>query len=228
MIWFPSCLDAQLCVSSVNNNGLSTQPWGDPVQLGCYFWHGQTEVSWIQKHVVVFMLSRRRFSISLWGVMVLNAELKSTWRILSSVQMSEDWVQSGGYCILCGADAIRKLVWVMWCREAGCDEWPLKPLKRINHNWCCSDRIQEYKRIQNKQIQTSDVIFDWFKADIWYFRGVYFLISHQNALKWFEVHYKVAYYQSEVKLLSGNRGFSFNRKTEFRGNTTQICHFRVI
>ena len=27
MIWFPSCLDAQLCVSSVNNNVLSTQPW---------------------------------------------------------------------------------------------------------------------------------------------------------------------------------------------------------
>ena len=31
MIWFPLCLDAQSCVSGVNNNGLITQPHRDGV-----------------------------------------------------------------------------------------------------------------------------------------------------------------------------------------------------
>ena len=104
MIWFPLCLDAQSCVSGVNNNGLITQPRGDPVLIvmelevlfltrtnrGLSVWK-----SWIQRHGVVFSPNRRSFSISFW-VMVLNAELKSSTGFCHRCC-------SGFYCILCWA-----------------------------------------------------------------------------------------------------------------------------
>ena len=146
MIWFPSCLDAKSSVGSVNNNGLSTQPWRDPVlsvmKLKVLFltqtnWGLSIRKSWIHRHVVVFSLRRRSFSISFLGMMVLN-EIESIHTVQDSgvgvflVQMSDDQVQSGGYCIPCRAiGMISKLVWFMWGGEAGCDVWFDKLLKII-------------------------------------------------------------------------------------------------
>lgn len=78
MIRLPSYLDTQLYVSSVNNSGLRTQPWEDPVLsvigLELFFptwrdWGLSVRKTRIQRHTVVFRPSKESFSISLCEIM---------------------------------------------------------------------------------------------------------------------------------------------------------------
>lgn len=78
MIRLPSYLDTQLYVSSINNSGLRTQPWEDPVLsvigLELFFptwrdWGLSVRKTRIQRHTVVFRPSKESFSISLCEIM---------------------------------------------------------------------------------------------------------------------------------------------------------------
>ena len=121
----------------------------------CYLRHGQTEVSLSESpgSKDIFQAEKEESLHSFLGYdgiecwAEINLQDSSIGVFL--VQMSDDWVKRDWYCVLCGAvGPIRKLIWVIWCREAGCVVWFDKPLKTLHHNGCQCDGACHSDRIQ--------------------------------------------------------------------------------